>query len=83
MSGWEMEELALLDEEMMLKLLNVGWENGRVPTLEEVGPHVKRGATKAGAASAPLFTPLVPMMLGFFAGVAATAIAVHRLAQKA
>jgi precorrin-2 dehydrogenase / sirohydrochlorin ferrochelatase len=84
-NGWEMEELALLDDEMMLKLLDSGWENGRVPTLEEVSPHARRGtavAAAAGVASAP-FTPLVPMMLGFFAGVAATAIAVHRLATKA
>ncbi|KAI0085443.1 siroheme synthase, partial [Irpex rosettiformis] len=74
-NAWEMEELALLDDEMMLKLLNEGWENGRVPRLEEVGPLVaaKRGLS-AGPAPLLPFTPLVPMMLGFFAGVAATAV---------
>ena len=83
-NAWEMEELALLDDEMMLKLLDDGWENGRVPRLEEVRPlaAAKRGSLAVPPPLLP-FTPLVPMMLGFFAGVAATAVAVHRLTQKA
>lgn len=80
-NAWEMEELALLDEEMMLKLLDEGWEKNTVPKLEDVGPHAVKRGSSGGPATLP-FTPLVPMMLGFFAGVAATAVAVHRLAQK-
>ncbi|KAI0698503.1 siroheme synthase [Cytidiella melzeri] len=82
-NSWEMEELALLDDEMMLRLLNVGWENNRVPKLDEVGPHVRKASSFAAGSVPYSVTPLVPMMLGFFAGVAATAIVVHRLAQKA
>ena len=36
-TSWEMEDLALLDEDMMAKLLEDGWEKNRVPRLEEVG----------------------------------------------
>ncbi|KAI0340667.1 siroheme synthase [Trametopsis cervina] len=82
-NSWEIDDLALLDDEMMIKLLDNGWENNRVPKLEEVGPHAKRTqAASAGSSTLP-FTPLVPMMLGFFAGVAVTAATVHRLAQRA
>lgn len=81
-NSWEMEELALLDDEMISKLLNDGWDHNRVPTLGEVKPEAKKEhAAPAGHATLP-FTPLVPIMLGFFAGVAATAAVVHRLAAK-
>ncbi|KAI0736591.1 siroheme synthase [Fomitopsis betulina] len=36
-TNWEMEDLAQLDEDMMVKLLEDGWEKDRVPRLEEVG----------------------------------------------
>lgn len=81
-NSWDMEELALLDDDMIVKLLDDGWEHNRVPKLGEVNPEAKKTSAASSTPSTLPFTPLVPMMLGFFAGVAATAAVVHRLAHK-
>ncbi|KAI0797736.1 putative NAD(P)-binding-domain-containing protein [Abortiporus biennis] len=65
-NSWEMEELALLDHEMMLRLLDDGWEKNKVPKPEEFG--VK--PTHTSLSPPP---PFLPSALGFFAGVVATA----------
>lgn len=79
-NAWDMEELALLDHDMMVRLLDDGWEKGTVPRLEDVAPG---GGKRVAAASAPQpFSMLVPSMLGFFAGVACTAVVMHRLLTK-
>ncbi|KZT74214.1 siroheme synthase [Daedalea quercina L-15889] len=44
-TNWEMEDLALLDEDMMAKLLDDGWEKNRVPRLQEVGGAKRRSST--------------------------------------
>ena len=41
-TAWEMEELAMLNEEMMTRLLNDGWERNVVPPLEAIGGTRKR-----------------------------------------
>lgn len=82
-NSWEMEELALLDDEMMVQLLDDGWEKSRVPKLGEVKPAKAKKHLAASSGSVPLpFTPLVPGMIGFFAGMAITAATIHHLAQK-
>ena len=69
-SSWDMDELAMLDEQMMARLLDEGWENQTVPRLEDVGGQ-KRAA---GAASPGLSVPLLlPTALGFVVGMACTA----------
>lgn len=81
-NSWEMEELALLDDEMMVQLLDDGWEKSRVPKLGEVKPAKAKKHLAASSGSVPLFTPIVPGMIGFFAGMAITAATIHHLAQK-
>ncbi|KDQ60600.1 hypothetical protein JAAARDRAFT_554692 [Jaapia argillacea MUCL 33604] len=61
-TAWEMEELALLDDEMMGKLLESGWEKGRVPRVDEVGGKPKQSRTPAPTSCT------LPMLLGFLAG---------------
>ena len=74
---WELDDLALLDEAAINRLLDEGWEKDRVPQPEEVLPIAKR----TGQIQLP-FSALVPMAVGFFVGVACTAVAVHRLASR-
>ncbi|KAH9952211.1 siroheme synthase [Amylocystis lapponica] len=68
-TSWEMEALALLDDTMMAKLLDDGWEKDRVPRLEDVGG--RRKTVSANVFPAP--GVLVPSALGFAAGVACAA----------
>ncbi|PPQ77516.1 hypothetical protein CVT25_011314 [Psilocybe cyanescens] len=43
---WEMEDFTLLDEAMMEKVLDEGWEqDGRVPKVEEIGIRTSRKST--------------------------------------
>lgn len=74
-TGWEMEDLAVLDEEMMARLLDNGWEKNRVPRPEEVGGRPQRPSKSAGAGTAPASVPLLPIAIGFVAGAACTALA--------
>ena len=76
-NAWDMEDLALLDNEMMKKLLDEGWEKDRVPRLSDVAPDVERPAPVTQP-----FSMLVPSVIGFFAGVAGTAIVMQRLMSK-
>ncbi|OCH95299.1 siroheme synthase [Obba rivulosa] len=69
-TSWEMEDLALLDDDMMRKLLDDGWENNRVPKLEDVG-----GRPRRDAASSPLQVraAVLTSLVGFLAGAACAA----------
>ena len=68
-SSWDMDELALLDDKMMARLLDEGWEKNRVPRLEDVGGHKKKTAAHSVQSS----SLLLPIVVGFVAGVACTA----------
>ncbi|KII88910.1 hypothetical protein PLICRDRAFT_109077 [Plicaturopsis crispa FD-325 SS-3] len=68
-TSWEMDDLALLDDAMINKLLDAGWEKDTVPTLEEVG-----GARRRAAAKATTPSTVLPPVLGFTAGAAFTAL---------
>ncbi|GJE86798.1 siroheme synthase [Phanerochaete sordida] len=74
---WELDDLALLDDAAIAKLLDDGWEKGEVPRPDEIFSTAKR----AGQIQLP-FSSLVPMAVGFFVGVACTAAAVHRLSAR-
>jgi precorrin-2 dehydrogenase/sirohydrochlorin ferrochelatase len=62
-TSWEMDDLALLDDDMINKLLDDGWEKNRVPMMEGVGG--KRTQTAVGT---HWTNALVPPALGFLAG---------------
>jgi precorrin-2 dehydrogenase / sirohydrochlorin ferrochelatase len=76
---WNLDELALLDEKTMNRLLDEGWNKGKVPKPEDVLP--AQSAQRASE-STPPFALFVPTMVGFFAGVVITAVAVHRLTSR-
>ncbi|KAF5380857.1 hypothetical protein D9615_004043 [Tricholomella constricta] len=69
-NAWEMEELALLDDMMMHKLLDDGWENDRVPTFAEVG-----GKANPRSFNITWF-PAVGPTIGFVAGALCTLLVV-------
>ncbi len=73
-SSWDMDDLALLDDTMMARLLDEGWEKNTVPRIEDVGGHHK----KAANAHPVLSSSLIPTVLGFVAGVACTAVVLLR-----
>jgi precorrin-2 dehydrogenase/sirohydrochlorin ferrochelatase len=62
-TSWDMEDLANIDEDMIQRLLDDGWEKNRVPTVEEAG------GAKVPKPWAHSFSGLVaPVALGFIAG---------------
>lgn len=69
-TSWEMEELATLNEEMMKRLLDDGWENNTVPRPEAVGGDHKRGKRTSDTLFS-LGTFVLPSLV--FAAGAATA----------
>jgi precorrin-2 dehydrogenase / sirohydrochlorin ferrochelatase len=68
-TSWDMEDLAMLDDDMMVKLLDHGWENNRVPTVVEVGGlhRALRTTTLRGS--------VLPAAIGFIAGGLISSIA--------
>ncbi|KAG6918141.1 hypothetical protein DXG01_016330 [Tephrocybe rancida] len=63
---WGMEELALLDDSTMQRLLDEGWEKGHVPTYADLG-----GGSSIPIYSARLRSATLPA-IGFAAGVLCT-----------
>ncbi|KAF8163491.1 siroheme synthase [Crassisporium funariophilum] len=62
---WKMEDFTVLDEAMMTKVLDEGWEKKRrIPTLEQVGG--KSPAQKQG--TSPFSLAILPTTIGFFVG---------------
>jgi len=68
-TSWEMDDLALLDDDMIKKLLDDGWDKNRVPKAGDVGGTRARPAHFAF----PVDSALVPPALGFIAGAACMA----------
>lgn len=66
-SSWDIDELALLDDQMMARLLDEGWEKDKVPRLQDVGGYKKTADIH------PVPSSLLPTAIGFVAGVACTA----------
>ncbi|KAG5647255.1 hypothetical protein DXG03_000790 [Asterophora parasitica] len=71
-NAWEMEDLASLDDALIQKLLDEGWENDRVPTFSELGGRPKANLKSAAAASSFTISPAI----GFVAGVMCTLLVV-------
>ncbi|KAI1790769.1 siroheme synthase [Ganoderma leucocontextum] len=76
-SSWSMGELALLDDKMIAKLLDEGWEKNQVPRPEGVGGPITKTTANALLVRSPSL--LLPTAVGFVAGVAcATTILLTR-----
>ncbi|KAH0830272.1 siroheme synthase [Lanmaoa asiatica] len=71
-TSWEMEELATLDKEMVMRLLDDGWENNAIPRPEAVGGIPRRGKRTTGTTFS--LGAFVFPSLAFAAGTAAAAI---------
>jgi precorrin-2 dehydrogenase/sirohydrochlorin ferrochelatase len=68
-TSWDMDDLALLDHDMIKKLLDDGWDKNRVPKAEDV-----RGRrTRAVLSGFSMDCALDPPALGFLAGAACMA----------
>jgi precorrin-2 dehydrogenase/sirohydrochlorin ferrochelatase len=68
-TSWDLDDLALLDDGMIKKLLDDGWENNRVPKVEDVGGR----RTRTGVSADWTDGALIPPALGFIAGAACMA----------
>ncbi|KAG6867004.1 hypothetical protein C0991_003920 [Blastosporella zonata] len=68
---WEMEELAQLDDNMMQKLLDEGWEVGRVPTFADLS-----GGRFTPSSSEDILRSFGPQAVGFAAGIICTLAAI-------
>jgi precorrin-2 dehydrogenase/sirohydrochlorin ferrochelatase len=65
-TAWDMDDLAALDDEMMARLLDEGWEkDNRVPRPREVGARSRAAAAIPAAVSSAL-----PIFTAFVAGAA-------------
>ncbi|CAL1704027.1 unnamed protein product [Somion occarium] len=67
-TSWDLEDLALLDDEMMNKLLDDGWEKNAVPKPEDVG--LQHGLLDFHSWTS--LETVLPTSLGFLTGVALT-----------
>ncbi|KAI0079012.1 siroheme synthase [Panus rudis PR-1116 ss-1] len=69
---WDMEDLAMLDDEMMYKLLDYGWERNTVPKLDELSEKRKDFPAKSSS-NANSLQVILPTIAGFVVGSACTA----------
>lgn len=65
-TSWDMDDLALLDDDIIKKLLEDGWDRDQVPKLEEIGGRRHRNAR----VPFPADNSFIPPALGFVAGAA-------------
>ncbi|KAI0822604.1 siroheme synthase [Trametes gibbosa] len=68
-SSWDINELALLDDNMIGRLLDEGWEKNQVPRLEDVGGPAKNAPRHTAVPAC-----LLPTAFGFAAGAAVTVL---------
>ncbi|KAJ8519471.1 hypothetical protein ONZ45_g3594 [Pleurotus djamor] len=71
-NAWEMEDFTVLDDDLMKRLLDEGWEKNRVPRLEDIG-----GRPKKEELSTPPSTYL-PYAVGAIVGAISCAVAFRR-----
>jgi precorrin-2 dehydrogenase/sirohydrochlorin ferrochelatase len=69
-TAWDMEELAALDEDMMVRLLDEGWEKDRVPPPRELGAPSHADLAHANK----LLSNGLPVAGGFLAGAACAVV---------
>ncbi|KAF8623487.1 hypothetical protein AX15_006270 [Amanita polypyramis BW_CC] len=72
---WEMEELVLLNKIMMQRLLDEGWENNTIPTLQDIGGPSRQGLDRKKAHNNFVVTKeiIFPSIVGIFIGALSTA----------
>ncbi|OAX32102.1 siroheme synthase [Rhizopogon vinicolor AM-OR11-026] len=70
-TSWEMEELALLDDQMMRKLLDDGWEKNAVPSPAEMGARSRQMYSATPNVAAP---GILVTTLSFVAGAACASL---------
>lgn len=74
---WDMDDFTALDEVMMEKLLDEGWEIGRrVPNPQELGVH-PRSRVSVGLSVLSDSTTSLPITLSFLAGVIAATLLIY------
>ncbi|KAK0459863.1 siroheme synthase [Desarmillaria tabescens] len=79
---WDMEDLTQLDDAMIARLLDEGWERNRVPSLHDVGgkPKVKQGKDNPQSTCQDLdavphgSSTVLPATLGFIVGGVSVAL---------
>ena len=69
-TSWEMDDLALLDDAVIKRLLDDGWDKNRVPKLHEVGGKRRKGPSLTSIAN----STLIPLTLSFIAGAAVASL---------
>jgi len=72
---WEMEEFASMDEEMMKRIMEEGWAQGRCPFYEEVGGKKK---SRTFTAQSPSWSGLLVSSLSFIAGLSVASLLLTR-----
>ncbi|THH26778.1 hypothetical protein EUX98_g7407 [Antrodiella citrinella] len=72
-TAWDMEDLAALDEEMMIRLLDDGWEKNTVLKPDDLAGLKRKHPAAAASSASPLSAAVLPTAVGFALGVAATA----------
>lgn len=60
-TAWEMEDLAALDDDMIARLIDDGWEKGRVPSGAEVGVRPKGPIAATGSGN---LVPIATFVFG-------------------
>lgn len=75
-TSWEIDDLAILDDDMIQKLLDEGWDKNRVPKVKDVGGRRTQPSPSAFLTDSVLVSPA----LGFLAG--ATCMAIVLLAPR-
>ncbi|KAF8836345.1 siroheme synthase [Paxillus ammoniavirescens] len=77
-TSWEMAELAQLDNTMMERLLDDGWEKNTVPRPEEVGGRHERHVLGTRGSTSSLTTIILPVLAFAVGAASATAVFVSR-----
>ncbi|KAF8921169.1 siroheme synthase [Mucidula mucida] len=67
---WHLEDLTQLDDAMVTKLLDEGWEKDRVPSIQQVGGQSKHRPNALNSVQSSIW----PAMAGFVAGGLATVL---------
>ncbi|KAL0946639.1 hypothetical protein HGRIS_012835 [Hohenbuehelia grisea] len=69
-NAWEMEDFTLLDDEMIKRLLDEGWEKNIVPSVEDVGGTSRRASRRREDPEASTLSIVLPSLGAFLAGAA-------------
>ncbi|KIJ17078.1 hypothetical protein PAXINDRAFT_167881 [Paxillus involutus ATCC 200175] len=77
-TSWEMAELAQLDNTMMDRLLDDGWEKNTVPRPEEVGGRHERHVLGTRSSTSSLAAIILPVLAFAVGAASATAVFISR-----